>query len=86
MFGITEFSAIINPPQCGILACGGKIDRLGIDMKPRSDMRATLSFDGRAISQDDAAAFLEVLKTLIDDPKNILLGAVANEAKSQKNL
>jgi len=75
MFGISEFSAIINPPQCGILAVGGS--RLTLDEfgSPITRMSATLSYDRAAIDDDTAAMFLETLKDLLEEPSTILVGA-----------
>lgn len=75
MFGITEFSAIINPPQIGILAVGGGFTRLDANMKPKTYLRATLSFDARALNDAEAARFLQVLAQFLEDPARILSGA-----------
>jgi len=74
MFGITEFSAIINPPQVAILAVGGGITRLGDDLKPKTDLRATLSFDARAVTDAEAARFLQVFRQFLEEPTRILTG------------
>ncbi|CAG2172130.1 unnamed protein product [Oppiella nova] len=68
MFGVSEFTAVINPPQSAILAIGSS--RLVLDESDRTQhlVRVTLSFDGRVIEEDIAAKFLEVLKTVIEDP------------------
>lgn len=77
MFGIREFSAIINPPQCGILAVGGS--RLVPDESgaPVTLMTSQLSFDRGAVDDFQAAEFLDTLKTILENPKTILLGSYA---------
>ncbi|XP_071452428.1 pyruvate dehydrogenase protein X component-like [Hetaerina americana] len=74
MFGIKEFSAIINPPQCAILAIGSGQLSLGETGKISTKMLATLSYDRRAIAEDDAAEFLEFFRHTMEDPSRILLG------------
>ncbi|KAG8233942.1 hypothetical protein J437_LFUL005148 [Ladona fulva] len=74
MYGITEFSAIINPPQCGILAVGSGLLGVGETGKLCTKMSATLSYDGRAIGEDDAAEFLDNLRNVLEDPSRLLLG------------
>ncbi|XP_068218807.1 pyruvate dehydrogenase protein X component-like isoform X2 [Palaemon carinicauda] len=75
MFGISEFSAIINPPQCGILAVGGS--RLSCDESghPVTFMRATLSYDRAGVDDEIAAQFLNTLKSLLENPSTLLLGS-----------
>jgi len=68
MFGVDEFSAIINPPQCGILAVGGGRAVLGADGDAQTWMTCTLSYDARAISEPAAAAFMETLAALLTAP------------------
>jgi len=74
MYGISEFSAIINPPQCGILAVGGSRLVVGNDGKPVTVMSATLSYDEEAVSSVDAAKFMSTLQSLLESPKSLLLG------------
>ncbi|KAI9555862.1 hypothetical protein GHT06_018379 [Daphnia sinensis] len=74
MYGISEFSAIINPPQCAILAVGGSRLELGDDGKPTTVMSATLSYDGEAISPLAAATFMSTLQGLLESPQSLLLG------------
>ena len=76
MYGISAFSAIINPPQSMNLAVGGIETALALqDGQPveRSNMRLTLSVDHRAIDGAAAAQLLARLKTLIETP--LLLAA-----------
>jgi len=73
MFGIAEFTAIINAPQLAILAVGG--GRTIIDpntMRPTTVMTATLSFDRRYIDEAQAADFMAVYQTIMERPE--LLG------------
>jgi pyruvate dehydrogenase E2 component (dihydrolipoamide acetyltransferase) len=72
MFGITRFTAIINPPQVAILAVGA-IERtvvaLGTDgMAVRPTLCLTLSADHRAIDGVMAARFLQRLKDILENP------------------
>ncbi|XP_065211325.1 pyruvate dehydrogenase protein X component-like [Planococcus citri] len=75
MFGISEFSAIINPPQCAILAVGGGRQFVDINKNAKTKMTSTLSFDSRAISESAAADFLETVQWLLQNPVNIVIGA-----------
>ncbi|PSN41718.1 Dihydrolipoyllysine-residue acetyltransferase component 1 of pyruvate dehydrogenase complex [Blattella germanica] len=74
MFGVDEFSAIINPPQCGILAIGTGRLVLDDDKKPVTKMKITLSYDGRAIDEEIASEFLDAVKEMLEDPAVMLLG------------
>ena len=68
MFGVTSFSAIINPPQTAILAVGRAVPVPRPGGLVAADMSFTLSYDARAISEETAALFMESLGTLIQDP------------------
>jgi dihydrolipoamide dehydrogenase-binding protein of pyruvate dehydrogenase complex len=68
MFGITEFSAVINPPQSAILAVGTSRLILDENNETQHVMTVTLSYDSRVIEEDAAAKFLETFKTVIEDP------------------
>ena len=68
MFGISEFSAVINPPQTAILAIGSprsivrnfdRIDRM---------LTCTLSYDARVLDEELVAKFLESFKEFLEDP------------------
>ena len=72
MFGITEFIAVINPPQAAILAVGGPRLTLGDNDKTQQLMTVTLSFDGRIIDEETAARFLEQFKSVLENPDEIL--------------
>ncbi|CAD6233154.1 GSCOCG00012253001-RA-CDS [Cotesia congregata] len=75
MFGIKEFSAIINPPQTAILAVGTGRDVLDTSLRKKSMMSATLSYDSRAISEDQAANFLSVLRSRLENPSFRSIGS-----------
>ena len=76
MFGIEEFTAIINPPDACILAVGG-IKQTPIvkdgQVVPGNVMKVTLSCDHRAVDGVVGAAFLKTLKGLLEDPVRILI-------------
>ncbi|XP_047363272.1 dihydrolipoyllysine-residue acetyltransferase component of pyruvate dehydrogenase complex, mitochondrial-like [Vespa velutina] len=76
MFGIKEFSAIINPPQTAILAVGTGHPELSDSLKTITKMITTLSYDRRAIAEDDAADFLAVLKAILEDPAFLAIGRI----------
>ena len=71
MYGISEFQAIINPPQGAILALGSCEERIVAadeDFQKANVMRVTLSCDHRAIDGALGAQFLSKLKTILEDP------------------
>jgi len=74
MYGVDEFDAIINPPQCAILAIAAARARCvaSRDLEPRvaTLMRVTLSADHRAIDGVAGARFLSALKRCIEAPCN----------------
>jgi pyruvate dehydrogenase E2 component (dihydrolipoamide acetyltransferase) len=76
MFGIEEFTAIINPPDACILAVGGiketPIVKNG-QIVPGNVMKVTLSCDHRAVDGAVGSAFLKTLKGLLEDPVRILI-------------
>ena len=76
MFGISEFTAIINPNDSCILAVGG-IKNIPVVKKgevvPGNIMKLTLSCDHRLVDGATGAAFLQTLKELIEDPIKILV-------------
>lgn len=82
MFDISEFSAIINPPQCGILAIGSGRPIIALNGKPQTIMTATLSYDARAISESAASDFLETLQGLLQAPASLLLTSPAAKKRA----
>jgi pyruvate dehydrogenase E2 component (dihydrolipoamide acetyltransferase) len=76
MFGIEEFTAIINPPDACILAVGG-IKQTPIvkdgEIKVGNIMKVTLSCDHRVVDGALGAAFLQTLKGLLEEPVRLLV-------------
>jgi pyruvate dehydrogenase E2 component (dihydrolipoamide acetyltransferase) len=76
MFGIEEFTAIINPPDACILAVGG-IKQTPIvkdgQIVVGNIMKVTLSCDHRVVDGATGAAFLQTLKSLLEDPMRMLI-------------
>jgi pyruvate dehydrogenase E2 component (dihydrolipoamide acetyltransferase) len=71
MFGIDQFTAIINPPETAILAVGAVEDKpvvVGGAVEVRKRMRVTLSCDHRVIDGALGARFLQTLRRLIENP------------------
>jgi len=76
MFGIKEFTAIINPPQSAILAVGAGEERAVVrdgKIVPAIMMSLTMSCDHRIIDGATGARFLQTLKTFIEEPASMLL-------------
>lgn len=75
MFGIDQFTAIINPPDACILAVGG-IQQVPVvkngAVVPGNIMKLTLSCDHRVVDGATGAAFLQTLKSLLEEPVRIL--------------
>ncbi|WP_338598744.1 dihydrolipoamide acetyltransferase family protein [Saccharopolyspora sp. SCSIO 74807] len=75
MFGIEQFSAVINPPEAAILAVGAAKEELQLvdgEVVARKILRVTLSADHRAIDGAVGAAFLQQLTALLEDPLRII--------------
>jgi pyruvate dehydrogenase E2 component (dihydrolipoamide acetyltransferase) len=71
MFGIEEFTAIINPPEAGILAVGTVEERVTVEdgeavISPR--MKMTMSCDHRVIDGASGARFLQTLTGFLEEP------------------
>jgi pyruvate dehydrogenase E2 component (dihydrolipoamide acetyltransferase) len=76
MFGVDEFTAIINPPDACILAVGGIKETVIVkdgQMQIGNLMKVTLSCDHRVVDGSIGAAFLITLKNLLEDPVRILV-------------
>jgi len=76
MFGIEEFTAIINPPDACILAVGTVKDTVGVvngEIKPVKTMKVTLSCDHRVVDGAMGAAFLQTLKQYLEEPVTLLV-------------
>ncbi|MET4080982.1 pyruvate dehydrogenase E2 component (dihydrolipoamide acetyltransferase) [Pedobacter sp. UYP30] len=75
MFGIDEFTAIINPPDSCILAIGG-ISQVPVvkngAVVPGNVLKVTLSCDHRVVDGATGASFLQTLKALLEEPVRLL--------------
>jgi len=75
MFGIDQFTAIINPPDACILAVGGIAQEPIVkdgQIVPGNVMNVTLSCDHRVVDGATGAAFLQTLKSLLEEPLRML--------------
>ena len=76
MFGIEEFTAIINPPDSCILAIGG-ISQVPVvkdgQIKIGNVMKVTMSCDHRVVDGAKGSAFLQTLKELLEEPLRMLV-------------
>ncbi len=76
MFGVREFTGIINPPQAAILALGAGEKRPvvhGNELAVATVMSATMSSDHRAIDGALAARYLAAFKGIVQDPLELML-------------
>jgi len=76
MFGIKDFTAVINPPQAAILAVGMGEQRPVVKdgiLKTATMMTVTLSCDHRVIDGATGARFLQAFKGFIEEPSSMLL-------------
>ncbi len=76
MFGIKEFTAVINPPHAAILAVGAGEERAIVKngkLETAMMMTVTMSCDHRVIDGATGAQFLQAFKTYIEDPAAMLL-------------
>lgn len=76
MFGVEHFTAIINPPNSAILACGAAIEQPVVrnhQLAVGWEMQATLSLDHRVIDGAMAAEYLKTLKSLIEAPTALMV-------------
>ncbi|MGZ3600903.1 MAG: 2-oxo acid dehydrogenase subunit E2, partial [Ktedonobacterales bacterium] len=76
MFGVDEFTAIINPPESAILAVGAIVPTPVVrnaQVVVRDLMKVTLSVDHRALDGAVAARFLQELKRLLEQPMAMLV-------------
>ncbi len=76
MFGVEQFTAIVNPPDAGILAVGG-IKQVPVvkdgQVVPGNVMKVTLSLDHRAADGASGAAFLQTVKGFLENPVTMLV-------------
>jgi pyruvate dehydrogenase E2 component (dihydrolipoamide acetyltransferase) len=71
MFGIDEFTALINPPEAAILAVGAVTPSAVVrdgEVTVRQMMRVTLSCDHRVVDGATGAKFLQTLKKILENP------------------
>lgn len=76
MFGVEEFTAIINPPDAAIMAIGGIQDKAVVRdgaVVPGKVMKVTLSSDHRVVDGASAAAFLNDVKACLEDPIRLMV-------------
>ena len=76
MFGIEDFTAIINPPNACILAIGAIRDEPVVrdgEIVPGKRMKVTLSCDHRVVDGATGAKFLQTLRPFLEDPMNLLM-------------
>jgi pyruvate dehydrogenase E2 component (dihydrolipoamide acetyltransferase) len=76
MFGIDEFTAIINPPEAAILAIGKAEEKVVVvdgEMVVQSRMRVTMSCDHRVIDGATGAKFLQTLRSYLEEPAMMLV-------------
>ncbi len=76
MFGVEEFTAIINPPNSAILAIGGIRDVPVVEdgeVVPGKRMKVTLSCDHRVVDGATGAKFLNTVRSYLEEPMGLLL-------------
>lgn len=76
MFGIEQFTAIINPPEAGIIAVGGASEKAVVrngEIVVRNMMNVTMSCDHRVIDGATGAKFLQTFKQMLETPAMMLL-------------
>ncbi len=76
MFGIEEFTAIINPPDACILAVGRISPKLimeNSEVKESNFMKVTLSCDHRVVDGAQGAKFLQTLKDILEEPMRLII-------------
>jgi pyruvate dehydrogenase E2 component (dihydrolipoyllysine-residue acetyltransferase) len=76
MFDIDQFTAVINPPEAGIVAIGSIVAKAvpdGDRVVVRRRLRLTMSCDHRVIDGATGAAFLKTLKQMLENPLAMLL-------------
>ena len=76
MFGIEEFTAIINPPNACILAVGAIREEPVVEdgeVVPGKRMKVTMSSDHRIVDGVSAAKFLNTLKRMLENPLGMVL-------------
>jgi pyruvate dehydrogenase E2 component (dihydrolipoamide acetyltransferase) len=77
MFGIDEFTAVINPPEAAILAVGAMTEKPVVkdgDIEIHKMMRVTMSCDHRVVDGAVGAQFLQTFKQILENPLYLFLG------------
>ncbi len=72
MFGIRSFSAVLNPPQIGILAIGQNLLRYNEELKSENQLIVTLSYDARACDPQSSALFLQAFRSYMENPNMLI--------------
>ncbi len=75
MYGVDEFTPIINPPETAILGVGRVVERPVVKDKQivvKPVMKLSLSFDHRVVDGAPAAEFLQEVKTYLEEPSSLL--------------
>lgn len=80
MFGISEFTAVINPPQLAILAVGTSRKQATMNGNLLK-MTVTMSYDNRAVNEAEATLFLEEFRYILEHPKSMIVGSKLDPAK-----
>ena len=76
MFGIDEFTAVINPPEAAILAVGQMTPKPVVregEVVVRQIMRVTMSCDHRVIDGATGAKFLQTFKKILENPLLLII-------------
>jgi pyruvate dehydrogenase E2 component (dihydrolipoamide acetyltransferase) len=75
MYGVSHFTAVINPPEAAILAVGGTSPEPAVrdgEVVVRNTMRMTLAIDHRAVDGATGAKYLQQLKAILEEPLRIV--------------
>jgi len=76
MFGVTDFVAVINPPQAAILAVGGISEEPVVkngNIQVGKTMKMTLSVDHRVVDGSEAAKFIKTVQKYLESPSLLLI-------------
>jgi pyruvate dehydrogenase E2 component (dihydrolipoamide acetyltransferase) len=76
MYGIDDFTALINPPEAAILAVGAAVDEPVVrdgELTTRTVITMTMTVDHRVLNGAEAAVFLGDLKSLLEEPLRIVV-------------
>lgn len=76
MFDVSEFIAILNPPEAAILAVGSAVEVPVVvngEIRPGLRMKATISVDHRVSDGAEAARFLQALEKYLEEPLRLLI-------------